>query len=321
MVLWRPSDGGRAGREVWHTHPLLLGTHLTSANVGLDGCGNVWRPRVQVQFRVIVWWRVDHQLDRGSCFPGGIGCNAGELSRILKKTTKSFCVKVSLKSRDHISNQPKLYLHRSFQDVQWPVFIADGSGRVPNELPIRADPVGWRLRITNRFAAQADLLTFHHKHLGGVTCDHWRLTDKLLLQRRVGCISSDRVVGYCDIIQPKIRIIIICGPDVLVSFSVEAEAALTLTHRPGLDLCSRLILLQWSLMNVSAGLNIIFSDVETYYTLMLGRMSFSFSASEKLFFFFNKNKNIFSVSPEVPLQAKLMKLFLWMCEVLWPHSY
>lgn len=63
-------------------------------------------------------------------------------------------------------------------------------------------------------------------------------------------------------------------------------------------------------MNVSAGLNIIFSDVETYYTLMLGRMSFSFSASEKLFFFFNKNKNIFSVSPEVPLQAKLMKLFL-----------
>lgn len=38
-----------------------------------------------------------------------------------------------------------------------------------------------RLRISDGLTAQADLLTLHHKHLGGVTSYHRWLADKLLL--------------------------------------------------------------------------------------------------------------------------------------------
>lgn len=84
VVLRGPPDGGRTGREIRHADPLLVRPGLTPAHVGLDGCGNVGRPRVRVQFRVKVRRRVDDQLHRGRGFPGCIRSYAGELSRILE---------------------------------------------------------------------------------------------------------------------------------------------------------------------------------------------------------------------------------------------
>lgn len=81
-----------------------------------------------------------------------------------------------------------VYLDGRLEDVKRTVFIADGSGRVSDQLPVRTDPVSRRLRIPDGFAAQADLLTLHHKHLGGVPSYHRGFTNKLfLLQQKKKC--------------------------------------------------------------------------------------------------------------------------------------
>lgn len=74
-----------------------------------------------------------------------------------------------------------LYLDRGLEDVERAVLVADGSGRVTDQLSVRTDPMCRRLWISDGLAAQAHLLTLHHKHLGGVTSYHRRLAHKLLL--------------------------------------------------------------------------------------------------------------------------------------------
>lgn len=90
-------------------------------------------------------------------------------------------------------NQRSLYLDGRLEDVQWSVLVADGSGSVSDQLPVRTDPMRRRLRIPDGLAAQADLLTFHHKHLGGVSGYHRRLTNKLFL---LGTIGLMRIEGF-----------------------------------------------------------------------------------------------------------------------------
>lgn len=75
----------------------------------------------------------------------------------------------------------RLYLDRGLEDVQRAVLVADGSGRVTDQLSIWTDPMCRRLGISDGLTAQAHLLTLHHKHLGGVTSYHRRLAHKLLL--------------------------------------------------------------------------------------------------------------------------------------------
>lgn len=73
------------------------------------------------------------------------------------------------------------YLDGGLEDVKGAVLIANGSGCVADQLSVGAHPVSRRLRVADRLAAKADLLTLHHKHFGGVTSDHRRLAHKLLL--------------------------------------------------------------------------------------------------------------------------------------------
>lgn len=63
---------------------MLIGAGLASADIGFDGCGDVRRPRIRIQFGVKVWRGVDDQLNRSSGLPSGIGCYTCELSRVLK---------------------------------------------------------------------------------------------------------------------------------------------------------------------------------------------------------------------------------------------
>lgn len=73
------------------------------------------------------------------------------------------------------------HLDGGLEDVQRAVLVADGSGRVADQLSVGADPVGRGLGVADGLAAKADLLTLHHKHFGGVSSDHGRLAHKLLL--------------------------------------------------------------------------------------------------------------------------------------------
>lgn len=84
-----------------------------------------------------------------------------------------------------MNTKPRLYLDGGLEDVQRTVLVTDGPGRVANELSIGTDPMRRRLGVSDGLAAQADLLTLHHKHLGGVTSYHRRLANKLLLSEDV----------------------------------------------------------------------------------------------------------------------------------------
>lgn len=77
--------------------------------------------------------------------------------------------------------KPHVYLDGGLEDVQRAVLVADGSGGVADQLSIGTDPVRGRLRISDGLAAKADLLTLHHKHLGGVASYHRWLANKLVL--------------------------------------------------------------------------------------------------------------------------------------------
>ena len=90
---------------------------------------------------------------------------------------------MTIKQTKHMKMKPRLYLHGGLEDVQRAVLVADGSGRVADQLPVRTDPMCRGLGISDGFTAQADLLTLHHKHLGGVASYHRGLADKLLLLR------------------------------------------------------------------------------------------------------------------------------------------
>lgn len=89
VVLGRPPDDRRARREVRHADPLLVGPEVTPADVGLDGSGDVGRPRVRVQLGVKMRRGVDDQLHRRRGLPGRIGGDACELPRILQEKTET----------------------------------------------------------------------------------------------------------------------------------------------------------------------------------------------------------------------------------------
>lgn len=101
------------------------------------------------------------------------------------------------------------HLDGGLEDVQRAVLVAHGSGRVADQLPIGADPVGRGLRVANGLAAKADLLTLHHKHFGGVPGDHGGLAHKLLLLVKVrknnSAVESLRYVNVNALLHPKKR--------------------------------------------------------------------------------------------------------------------